>query len=851
MAERLRSDPLAKPSCTLACSISLQKARAAAQHVSQRTLVRSAEIMRQPRSATKSRPEHWLLLLLPALTACWWLCQLYYWSQTNTQTRRSHITSFSSSVAVANSNLPTTSVLLITALQQCTQQHGQYFLTKAVQSKMAFARSRGWEFITVDGGQIDAAAEAGLLASGETAWPGLIHQMISSSLQQSRPQSDWIVWMGAELLVASPEAFGNFPELPQGIDLVLLPDHSQPSGGDGSATAAASADAPPVLELSLALVRTSKRALELLAAWADAIGEAGATTAASATQQLSSVLHREGWHERVQFEELATARRWLQPMSGGEWSPGGLISTEAQSNKQPWLISFRSCQLCTRPRAPPAEGEYGAIAERRRGAVAATATAAATTPSCSGMALMRTFTAADDALSLRALGAEHSASGSIHVRPAGGGWLSRHRGTLGRRLPSLLVVGSQRSALGSLHWALRRGWHPRIRVNEAGERDVHFFSMDNRFRLGLGSHGRRWANATRAGGGQLLLAEVSSSYFDYPKAPARVAAVLPHARVVVLLREPVSRALSAFNFRWLTWLCGKLIWSRADCWAAVTSEAVIKEKQVGPFQVRAALKLWRTCSAAPPGGASTAQYAPSVRCLQRDYVAKLRNKTATELGALSACLSRAERPDTPASVDWHGCLQLRSVMLGPKQVHKALEDSSFIFRSMYATHLRSWLRLFDRSQLLVADPASMLTPGKAEQGMRRLARFAGAPIAGVAINDDVLRRPSPGAEELGERAGVHENARRCVLGKRAPPIDVASSIERWLKPHNCDLAWLLVKNGLLNRARGEAEGHGGADGDATSQLPWLRDALTEATGLTTGGICDGVHSVSEWFVGAS
>ena len=134
--------------------------------------------------------------------------------------------------------------------------------------------------------------------------------------------------------------------------------------------------------------------------------------------------------------------------------------------------------------------------------------------------------------------------------------------------------------------------------------------------------------------------------------------------------------------------------------------------------------------------------------------------------------------------------------------------------------------------------------------MRRLARFAGAPIAGVAINDDVLRRPSPGAEELGERAGVHENARRCVLGKRAPPIDVASSIERWLKPHNCDLAWLLVKNGLLNRARGEAEGHGGADGDATSQLrPAGRADGSDR--IDHRRICDGVHSVSEWFVGAS
>jgi hypothetical protein len=57
---------------------------------------------------------------------------------------------------------------------------------------------------------------------------------------------------------------------------------------------------------------------------------------------------------------------------------------------------------------------------------------------------------------------------------AGGRWLQRHRGGLGRCLPSLLVVGSQRSALASVHYVLRRGWHSGIRVND-GEREIHFF----------------------------------------------------------------------------------------------------------------------------------------------------------------------------------------------------------------------------------------------------------------------------------------------------------------------------------------------------------------------------------------
>ena len=56
--------------------------------------------------------------------------------------------------------------------------------------------------------------------------------------------------------------------------------------------------------------------------------------------------------------------------------------------------------------------------------------------------------------------------------------------------------------------------------------------------------------------------------------------------------------------------------------------------------------------------------------------------------ALERCTARAEERATPASVDWSGCLGLRSVMLGPKQIHKVLEDSSFVWRSLYAAHLR-------------------------------------------------------------------------------------------------------------------------------------------------------------------
>lgn len=314
----------------------------------------------------------------------------------------------------------------------------------------------------------------------------------------------------------------------------------------------------------------------------------------------------------------------------------------------------------------------------------------------------------------------------------------------------------------------------------------------------------------------------------------------------MVLREPISRAYSAFNFRWLTWLCGKLLWTRADCWAGVTSEQAVRAAQVGPFQMHAALKLWRTCGPVAAGSASPDGWSgpPSLKCLQQDYTSKLRNKTGSELAALRACTAEAEAPEAPASIDWVSCLHLSSVMLGPKQVHKVLEDSSFVFRSMYAVHLRSWLRLYPPAQLHVTDPAFLLGEHTRAAGMHALARFAGLSTADGLVRGRVLEEASPGAKAQGATSGVHENGRRYILGRRGPPAEVARSLREWLRPHQCDLAGLLLRHGL---ARPRGAWH-------DEQLPWLSEELASSEGWAHaegpgGGVCAGVISVDQWFVG--
>ena len=654
--------------------------------------------------------------------------------------------------------------LLLTATPRCTVRHGQFFLTKALQTKAAYARARGWELWPLGGGEMNTALAAISLQPSSTAtadeapqrsdgdpdaqWPVLVLQVLELRLREANATAAaeanpvrWIVWTAPEVLVSRPSVALHWAEWDaQHADLVVVAPmpplaavgpSPPPPPSPSARTDSGHEEVLP--SLSLALVRVSASALVLLTAWVDAMAADGASNPAGASRALLGLLRK---------HPSAAARVVILPQ--GATLAGRLLGTPAEAAswlrterrrgdsyplsikpaldiRLPWLTDFRACGLCARAQQLPSEpplphSPHGRTGEglsapgsvtddapdddaadggHRSDSLASERASTESAAACR-RTLMKLFTSSDDEGGLQALGAQHVRAGSVHVRPAAvpmkrdGGWLHRHRGGLGRCLPGMVVVGSQRSSLGSLHWAIRRGWHARMRTN-VGERELHFFSMDNRYRQGLLSYERRFhPNSTRLGGCDTpsgsgtvpsdhtpeVTIEVSSTYFDYPKAPPRLAAVMPAARIVVLLREPVERALSAFNFRWMTWLCGKLLWVRADCWAGVTSETVIRTSQVGPFQMHAALKLWRGCAAGNRHGA------PSIRCLQQDYRAKLRNKTSTELRTLSACTARADTPSTPAAVDWTQCLHLSSVMLGPKQVHKVLEDSSFVLRSM-------------------------------------------------------------------------------------------------------------------------------------------------------------------------
>jgi LPS sulfotransferase NodH len=109
-----------------------------------------------------------------------------------------------------------------------------------------------------------------------------------------------------------------------------------------------------------------------------------------------------------------------------------------------------------------------------------------------------------------------------------------------RGLPSLLILGAQRSGSTSLFNYLVQ--HPDM-LPPLGK-EIHYFDLH--YQRGLNWYRGRFPYAHRLGGGTLTL-DASPYYLLHPLAPERAARLLPGAKLVALLRNPVERALSHYQ----------------------------------------------------------------------------------------------------------------------------------------------------------------------------------------------------------------------------------------------------------------------------------------------------------------
>jgi hypothetical protein len=115
-------------------------------------------------------------------------------------------------------------------------------------------------------------------------------------------------------------------------------------------------------------------------------------------------------------------------------------------------------------------------------------------------------------------------------------------------LPEFLIVGAQRAGTTSLFRALMR--HPGV-IAPVRRKEAHFF--DRRFASGLSAYRAEFATGLARRRREAIVGfppitgEATPYYLFHPLVPLRVAASLPDVRIVVLLRDPVSRAHSHYR----------------------------------------------------------------------------------------------------------------------------------------------------------------------------------------------------------------------------------------------------------------------------------------------------------------
>jgi LPS sulfotransferase NodH len=144
--------------------------------------------------------------------------------------------------------------------------------------------------------------------------------------------------------------------------------------------------------------------------------------------------------------------------------------------------------------------------------------------------------------------------------------------TLVGTLPNFLLIGAMRSGSTSLHKALSD--HPEIFMSQPKE--LHFFVETRNWDRGLQWYVHQFAKAAEFP----ARGEASVTYTQFPQVagvPARAASVLPTARLIYLVRDPIARMRSQYEHDLRRALAG----TAPSGWARIAAHGSAGEALVG------------------------------------------------------------------------------------------------------------------------------------------------------------------------------------------------------------------------------------------------------------------------------
>jgi len=118
-------------------------------------------------------------------------------------------------------------------------------------------------------------------------------------------------------------------------------------------------------------------------------------------------------------------------------------------------------------------------------------------------------------------------------------------------LPNLIVIGAQKCGTTSLHYYL--SLHPQISMSR--EKELNFFIFERNWHKGIEWYKSNFANKAK------IYGESSPGYTNYPffdGVPERIYSVVPEAKLIYLVRDPIERIISHYIHQYSAGLNRKL-----------------------------------------------------------------------------------------------------------------------------------------------------------------------------------------------------------------------------------------------------------------------------------------------------
>lgn len=105
--------------------------------------------------------------------------------------------------------------------------------------------------------------------------------------------------------------------------------------------------------------------------------------------------------------------------------------------------------------------------------------------------------------------------------------------------PNFTIVGAQKAGTTALYEYLSK--HPQIQPTK--EKELHYFDSEDRYKLGIDFYRSLFQLDINS----KLTFDASAGYLANAKVPERIYAHNPNIKIIILLRDPVERAYSAWN----------------------------------------------------------------------------------------------------------------------------------------------------------------------------------------------------------------------------------------------------------------------------------------------------------------